>query len=201
MIFNSMLNILGFCSSILGSSGSYWNVTGITYVGNGAAGNGLNQLNAATGIFVDSNDTLYISDAGNYRILSYLSNAANPTVAVSGSSGTALNTFSTSMRYIYVDTSGNIYIADKSNNRVVRWASGGSTGVVVAGNNGAGAGLNQLNSPYGIWVDSSSNVFVAEYSNHRVTKWVSGASAGVVVAGITGSAGNLKSRTTTYTVS
>jgi sugar lactone lactonase YvrE len=129
-----MLNILGFCSSILGSSGIYWNVTGITYVGTGTVGNGLNQLSAPTGIFIDSNDTLYISDAGNYRIMSYICNAANPTVAVSGTSGTGLNQFSGNIRYIYVDTSGNIYIADKSDERVMRWVSGGSTGVMVAGN-------------------------------------------------------------------
>jgi hypothetical protein len=58
MIFNSILNILGFCSSILGSSGRYWNVTGIIYVGNGTSGSGLNQLNAPSDIFIDSNDTL-----------------------------------------------------------------------------------------------------------------------------------------------
>jgi hypothetical protein len=109
------------------------------YAGNGIAGNGLNQLNAPTAAFIDSNDTLYITDAGNYRIMSYLSNATNGTVAVLGTSGTALNQFSTTMRYIYVDTSENIYIADKLNNHVVRWASGGSTGVIVAGDSTGGA--------------------------------------------------------------
>jgi sugar lactone lactonase YvrE len=190
MIFNSMLNILGFCSSILGSSGNYWNVTGFKYFGTGTSGSGLNQLNAPTGIFIDSNDTLYITDAGNYRILSYLRNATNGTVAVLGTNGSALNQFSQNMRYIHVDTSGNIYIADKGNNRVVRWASGGSTGVIVAGNDTAGNSLNLLNGPYGVWVDSDSNVYVTDTNNERVTKWAPNATVGVVVAGITGSAGN-----------
>jgi sugar lactone lactonase YvrE len=185
-----MLNILGFCSSILGSSGIYWNVTGITYVGTGTVGNGLNQLSAPTGIFIDSNDTLYISDAGNYRIMSYVCNAANPTVAVAGAYGSGLNQFSGNMRYIYVDTSGNIYIADKTNERVMRWVSGGSSGVMVAGNGTVGPALSELDDSYGVWVDSNSNVFVTEFSNHRVTKWASGASIGVLVAGITGSSGN-----------
>jgi hypothetical protein len=192
MIFNSMLNILGFCSSILGSTGIYWNVTGIMYFANSTAGSGLNQLNAPTGIFIDSNDTLYISDAGNYRVLSYQRNATAATVVAgtSGVTGSALNQFSGNMRYIYVDTSGNIYIADKSNERVMRWAIGGSTGVMVAGNGVAGTALNQLDDPYGVWVDSNSNIFVTEFTNQRVTKWAPNATVGVVVAGITGSQGN-----------
>jgi sugar lactone lactonase YvrE len=190
MIFNSMLNILGFCSSILGSSGRYWNVTGIMYLGNGGSGNGLNQLNGPTGIFIDSNDILYVTDANNYRILSYPRNATTATVAVLGTSGTGLSQFSANMRFIYVDASGNIYIADKSNERVMRWASGGSTGVMVAGNATAGPALNELSDPYGVWIDSNLNLFVTENSNHRVTKWASGASVGVLVAGITSSSGN-----------
>jgi sugar lactone lactonase YvrE len=192
MIFNSMLNILGFCSSILGSSGKYWNVTGITYFGSGTAGSSLNQLNGPTGIFLDSSGTLYISDSGNYRVLSYQYNATNATIiaGTSGVTGTALNQFSANMRYIYVDTSGNIYIADKSNDRVMRWAIGGSIGVMVAGNGTAGPALSELYDPYGVWVDSNSNIFVTEYSNYRATKWAPNATAGVLVAGITGSQGN-----------
>jgi hypothetical protein len=180
----------------------YWNVNGVTYAGTGTAGAALNQLNFPFGIFINSNDTLYINDGSNTRVISYLTNAATGTVvAGANGNGAALNQLGSNMRFNYVDTNGSIYIVDVTNIRVVRWASGSSTGVVVAGNTGAGAGLNQLNSPYGIWVDSSSNVFVSEYANHRVTKWAPGSSSGVVVAGITGVAGNLKSRTATYTVS
>jgi hypothetical protein len=202
MVLNSMLNILNLYSFFIGSTGLYWNVNGVIYAGTGAGGAALNQLNFPTGVFMNSNDTLYIDDANNYRVVSYLTNAASGTVVAGGNgNGAALNQLGAGARYIYVDANASIYITDGSNNRVVRWASGGATGVVVAGGNGAGIGLNQVNSPYGIWVDSSSNVYVAEYSNHRVTQWAPGASTAVVVAGITGSAGNLKSRTTTDTVS
>jgi sugar lactone lactonase YvrE len=190
MIFNSMLQIFDFCSFILGLSGVYWNVTGVVYAGNGTAGSALNKLSSPTGIFIDMNDTLYINDQSNYRVVSYLRDATSGTIVAGiGTSGNASNQFSTAVRYNYVDASENIYIADTGNNRVMRWASGGSTGVIVAGTNTSGNSLNQLNYPYGVWVDSSSNVFVTDESNQRVMKWASGASAGVVVAGITSSSG------------
>jgi sugar lactone lactonase YvrE len=177
-------------------------VNGVTYAGTGTAGAALNQLSFPTGVFMNSNDTLYIDDASNYRVVSYLTNAASGTVLAgsTGVTGGALNTLGGGIRFNYVDSNGSIYIADGSYNRVVRWASGGSTGVVVAGNNGAGAALNQVSGAYGVWVDSSANVFVAESGNQRVTQWAPGASTGIVVAGITGSSGNLKSRTTTYCI-
>ncbi|CAF3668965.1 unnamed protein product, partial [Rotaria sp. Silwood1] len=173
-------------------AGTYWNVTGVTYAGNGTSGAALNQLSSPTGIFVTPNDTMYISDSGNWRIVAYLPNATSGSiVAGTGVGGSALTQLAINgIRYTYVDANQDIYISDSYNARVVRWASGGSTGVNIAGNNTGGSSLNQLNYPYGIWVDSSLNVFVSEYQNHRVTKWALGASAGVVVAGISGSSGS-----------
>ncbi|CAF0817290.1 unnamed protein product [Rotaria sordida] len=175
-----------------GFSGTYWNVTGVTYAGNGTRGTALNQLAAPTGLFITSNDTLYISDSGNWRVVAYLPNAASGSiVAGTGVGGTSLTRLASSgIRYISVEANENIYISDTYNERVVRWASGGSTGVIVAGNGTGGSSLNQLDYPYGLWVDSSLNVFVSEYQNYRITKWVPGASVGVVVAGISGSSGS-----------
>jgi sugar lactone lactonase YvrE len=201
MIFhlNNARRLLSPCLSRIGSTGLHWNVNGVSYAGTGVAGVALNQLSFPTGIFMNSNDTLYIDDASNYRVVSYLINATTGTVVAGGNgNGAALNQLGGGARYNYVDSNGSIYIVDLINSRIVRWASGGATGVVVAGNNGVGAGLNQFNSPYGVWVDSSSNVFVSESSNQRVTQWAPGATTGILVAGITGLSGNLKSRTTTY---
>lgn len=172
-------------------------MTGVIYAGTGSAGPALNQLSGPTGLFFNANDTLYIADSNNCRVLSYLPNAKNGTiVAGTGACGTALNRLSGGIRFIYVDASENIYVTDKNNDRVTQWASGGSTGVLVAGNGTSGSSLRQLNSPYGVVVDASGNVYVPDYSNHRVIKWAPGASAGVVVAGVTGSSGKSSERET-----
>jgi sugar lactone lactonase YvrE len=169
----------------------------LTFLGTGTSNIGLNQLSSPTGLFIDSsNNNLYVSDNGNYRVMMYsLSNTTSGsagtvvagTTNVTGNSS-SLEYFSTGIRYLYVDSSQNLYVADTYNNRVMRWASGASSGVMVAGNGTFGSSSGQVYYPYGIWVDSSSNIFIAEYQLNRLTKWASGASTGITVAGISGSA-------------
>ena len=119
-----------------GSSGSYWNIYGFRYAGTGTGGAPWHQLNGPYGISFDSNDTLYISDSLNFRIMSYLRNASNGTlVAGTGVNGNWVNRTSNSLRLNYVDGNGSIYFADTGNHRVLRWPIGGNIGVVVAGNN------------------------------------------------------------------
>ena len=189
MFSNSIIEgVLDFVH--LGISRIYWNVTGVSYVGNGTASSALNLLSLPAGLSITANGNLYISDGNNYRVLLYLPNAASGTiVAGTGAPGNALDQLDAGIRYNTVDTSGNLYVVDSDNNRVMRWASGASIGVLVAGNGTNGSSLDQLNFPYGVWIDSSSNVFVTEYYNHRVTRWAPGSSAGVVVAGVSNSPG------------
>ena len=171
-------------------SGVYWNVTGTTVADTGSPGNASNELNSPYGIYLDSNNNLYIADYFNSRVMKYLFGASNGTViaGITGLLGNGLN----QLNYptlLYVDSSENLYVSDTYNYRVMRWTNGASSGSIVAGDGTSGFALNQLSVPYGVWVDSNSNVLVAEYLNHRVTKWALGASSGIVVAGITGSPG------------
>lgn len=153
-------------------------------------GNSINQLTAPAGIFINANDTLFVSDGYNCRVLSYPPNSTNVTIVAGvGKCGVTLNRLAAHMRYLYVDANENIYVADTGNHRILRWPSGASAGVIVAGNGTTGASLEQLDSPHGVWVDSSANVYVTDYDNHRVMRWASGASAGVLVAGVTNSSG------------
>lgn len=166
----------------------FWNTTGVLYAGSTSTGSALNQLSSPNGIFIDSNDALFINDGGNHRILKYLPGATSGILAAgSGFGGTNASQLATSARFSYVDSNQNIYISDTNNNRVMRWANGASLGTIVAGNASSGPALEQVKNPFGVWVDSNSNVFVAESSNHRVTKWALGATAGIMVAGGNGS--------------
>lgn len=172
-------------SASLGTNNVYWNITSTRYAGTSSSGSNLNQLSSPTGLSIDSNDTLYITDSGNYRVMKYVRGATSGTiVAGNGTGGNELSQLAASgSRYNFVDSNRNVYVSDTYNGRVVRWANGATSGVIVAGNGSYGTTLNQLAYPYGVWVDSSLNVFIAEYQIHRVTMWSPGAITGVLIAG------------------
>ena len=48
-----------------------WMQNGITVVGGNGKGNGLNQLSSPIGIYVDDDQTVYVADARNNRILEW----------------------------------------------------------------------------------------------------------------------------------
>ncbi|CAF1341123.1 unnamed protein product [Adineta steineri] len=74
---------------------------------NGTAGSNANQLNNPAGIYVDSNNTLYVADTNNNRVMMYLSGSSQGTVL-----------FTVRSQYapyqLTLDKSGNIYVAGGS---------------------------------------------------------------------------------------
>jgi hypothetical protein len=97
-----------------------WNPTGITVAGNanGTAGSDLSSLNATVSIFVDNNDTLYVCDRNNNRIMKYYANATSG-ILVAGNL-TAGNTSSqlNLPKGVAVDQYGAIIVADSLNYRI-----------------------------------------------------------------------------------
>lgn len=90
-------------------------------------GNSLAELKSPTAIFVTPNGTMYIVDAGNFRILKWQSGQPMGFVVAGGcGSGLGLNQISTSFG-IYVDNQSNIYVSDTQNHRVVCWDAGNTT--------------------------------------------------------------------------
>jgi VCBS repeat-containing protein len=154
-----------------------------TVAGGNGSGSALNQIETATGIFVDDDGNLYVSESANNRVVKWAPGATEGTIVAGGNgTGSALNQLEGTDK-IHVDQSKNIYIVDRGNARVMKWALGASEGVLVAGGNGTGSALNQFNYPTGIHVDSDSNIYISDNGNNRVMKWVSGGSEGTVVAG------------------
>ncbi len=160
---------------------------GTTVAGGNGFGLEANQLNGPSGIYVDENGNVYVTDQGNHRVQKWAPGAASG-VTVAGGNGRGAGANQFNLPYgIFIDDSGNIYVVDQGNHRVQKWAPGAASGVTVAGGNGQGAGANQLNNPSGIYVDGSGNIYVNDVSNNRVQKWAQGVTTGVTVAGGNGS--------------
>ncbi|CAF3859332.1 unnamed protein product [Rotaria sordida] len=168
-----------------------WNSTGITIIGNGSNGFSLNQLNNPGDVFIGNDDTIYIADTSNHRILSInISSINNGTyygnviAGITNTPGTTSQTLK-NPKGIYVDSDKNLYIADTNNCRVQYWRYGSSNGSTVAGNaNGSpGAALDKLSQPYAVYVDQSKNIYVSDTGNGRIVQWISGNSSGILVTG------------------
>jgi sugar lactone lactonase YvrE len=114
-----------------------WNTTAITVAGQLYITNATSKyLNFPIGILVDASNTLYVSDAMNFRIQKFpLGNTTGQTVA--GQSNGVVGATAGYLNYpsdVAVDSNSNVYVADSYNNRVQLWRVNATSGITVAGN-------------------------------------------------------------------
>ncbi|CAF4184409.1 unnamed protein product, partial [Rotaria magnacalcarata] len=145
---------------------------GTLIAGGNGIGDGLNQLNYPTYLFVDRDHSVYVSDNNNHRVMKWVEGAKEGIVVAGGQgAGNAL----TQLYWpngIFVDTLSTLYVADSNNNRVMRWTQGDKTqGAVIVGGNGQGEGANQFNYPIGLSFDRHDNLYVADMNNARVQRF------------------------------
>ncbi|CAF0720066.1 unnamed protein product [Adineta steineri] len=148
-----------------------YNKEGIIVAGGNGQGNQLNQFNHPGFIFVDDDQSVYISDRNNDRVMKWRKDAKEGTVVAGGNGhGENLNQLSNPAGVI-VDDLGQIYVADSWNSRIMRWCEGNDKGEIVVGGNSQGSESNQLNAPRGLSFDDDGNLYVADYSNNRIQKF------------------------------
>lgn len=70
----------------------------------GSSGSNSSLLNTPSNVYIDNN-TIYVTDNGNYRVQRFLSNSIIGTTIISGSYGAALNQFYTSDIFYSFDDS------------------------------------------------------------------------------------------------
>jgi RHS repeat-associated protein len=140
------------------------------------------KFDSITGIAVDNAGSIYIADAGNYRIRKVNGNGIISTVAgngswgFSGDGGPAIQARLGSVYGVAADNAGNVYIADAGNYRIRKV---GANGIIttVAGNgtwtfsgDGGPAVRGGLNWPTGVAVDRVGNLYIADYGDNRIRK-------------------------------
>ena len=168
------------------SGGTITTVAGTGLVGQG--GDGVpattSALNGPTGVAVDSNGNLYISDANN-NVVREVSGGTIRTIAgnhvpgYSGDGGPATAAMLANPGGIAVDASGNVYIADGSS--VIRKLYPTGFITTIAGNgtqgysgDGGSAPLGMLNAPAAVAVASNNNVYVADAGNNAIRELIYG---------------------------
>ncbi|MCX7736557.1 MAG: NHL repeat-containing protein, partial [Candidatus Kapabacteria bacterium] len=155
-----------------------------------------NTLNRPVGLAVSSNGTLWISDAGNNRILKFnnahslSSNGPNADVVLGQPNMTSTSCITTQSGLcqpygITLDQTGNLWVADYYNNRVLKYnnAASKTNGANADGVLGQSNFVSNLEAfgQDGMFYPSSvamsgATLFVADYMNHRVLKFDNAAS-------------------------
>jgi hypothetical protein len=155
------------------------NVT--TVAGNGTAGYkdgiGTNaEFNLPTGIAIDHNGNLFISDAANFRIRKITPSGEVTTVAGNGRDGTIDGNsltagFSNNLNDLVADNNGNLFVED---GYLIRKISGNGTVTTIAGSGPGfkdGDGISaKFNVPVGITIDANGNLYIADVNNSRIRK-------------------------------
>ncbi|CAF1368059.1 unnamed protein product [Adineta steineri] len=148
-----------------------YNNEGIVVAGGNGKGNQLNQFNCPTFIFVDDNQSVYVSDGNNNRVMKWRKDAKEGTIVAGGNGhGRNLNQLSQPVGVID-DDMGQIYVADFENDRVIRWCEGKEEGEIIVGGNGKGNQSNQFKGPIGLSFDDQENLYVADALNNRIQKF------------------------------
>ena len=165
---------------------------GVTVAGysNGTSGSALDALSASWGLAIDQNDTLYISDCANARVVRIKAGFLNGSVvAGNGAAGSSLTQLGCPAE-LKIDTNSNIYVDDNAHCRVMLWRENASSGVIVVGNGACSNTNSTIGDSLGVALDSYGNLYVSDAAYHRVMKWPRNSTVGILVAGIPGVPGN-----------
>ncbi|CAF0948781.1 unnamed protein product [Adineta steineri] len=137
--------------------------------GTGSSGSAANQLNLPSGLFVDVQFNVYVTDCKNNRVQFFPSGQIIGITKVgNGATGTiTLNC----PHAITFDANSYMFLIDSNNNRIIGSGPYGFR-CLFGCTTSTGSTANQLNSPRTFGFDSYGNLFVSDQDNNRVQKFI-----------------------------
>ncbi|CAF4022679.1 unnamed protein product, partial [Rotaria sp. Silwood1] len=160
-----------------------WSTNGITVAGGNGQGSETNQLYWPCGLYVDDDQTIYVADEWNHRIVEWKSGAANGKVVAGGNGeGNGTHQLNHPVDVIIDKESDSLIISDDENNRVVRWPRrNGTLGETIISNI----------SCCGLTMGDNGYLYVVDYGKHEVRRYKIGDTQRTVVAGGNGQGNHL----------
>ncbi len=178
----SILSISAFCplraAAIDIHPNATWQQKGLTVAGGNGSGDGTNQLSYPCGLYVDDDQTIYVADQSNHRIVEWKWGATSGQVVAGGKGqGSGAHQLS-NPRDVIVDRERDcLIICDPGNKRVVRWPRrNGTSGETIIS--------NVLCN--GLTMDESGSLYITDHGKQEVRRYRRGESEGKKVAGVHG---------------
>jgi len=134
-------------------------------------------------MYIDDDQTIYIADQSNHRIVEWKNGAKSGQVVAGGNGPENRNDQLSGPTDVIVDKkSDSLIICDQSNRRVVRWPrQNGTSGEIIIANIYF----------WGLAMDNDGYLYVSDCSKHEVRRWKIGDTTGTVVAGGNGQGNRL----------
>ncbi|CAF1550797.1 unnamed protein product [Rotaria sp. Silwood1] len=152
-----------------------WAQNGVTVAGGNGSGSGINQLSLPWGLYVGDDQTIYVADTSNSRILEWKYGATNGKVVAGGNGeGNGAHQLNSPRDVIIDKDSDSLIISDRGNNRVVRWPRRNGTSGEIIFSNIAYVGLT---------MDENGSLYVVDEGKHEVRRYKTGDTQEIVVAG------------------
>jgi len=141
------------------------NVEGEYFGTFGSFGEGDGQFTSPSGIAIDSQGRVYVTDEHLHRIAVF--DATGQFLSKFGTKGTQEGEFDTPSG-IAIDNQDNLYVADTYNNRIQKFTADGRFQLSFGSQYD---GIGGLRLPWGVTVDANGNVYVADWGNDRIEKF------------------------------
>ncbi|CAF1055156.1 unnamed protein product [Adineta steineri] len=146
-----------------------WKQQGITVAGGNGQGNEVSQLSAPEGIFINDNNTIFVADYYNNRIIEWKHNSSNGQIVINETDQLWSPTD------VIVDQEKNfLIVADSANQGVTRWFCENLTNPQI---------LMSYIYSYGLAMDKYGFIYVSDSGNNEVRRWAEEEPDGTVVAG------------------
>ncbi|CAF1402134.1 unnamed protein product [Adineta steineri] len=156
---------------------------GINLAGGNGYGQKLNQLSDPHGMFIDNDQSIYIADTFNHRIVKWKLNSNEGQIIAGGNGyGNQNNQLSCPTNIIFDKENNSFIIADNGNKRVIRYFDQNQEYRLII--------ISNINC-WGLTMDRNGFIYVSDWKNHEVRRWKQGDENGELVAGGNGQGNHL----------
>jgi sugar lactone lactonase YvrE len=152
-----------------------WSQDGVTVAGSKRWGTSLAHLNFPSGIYVDDEETVFIADYSNNRVVKWKSGATTGEIVIGeGAQEDRSDRLRHPKDLIFHKASNSFIIADEGNRRVARWALTNDSGIQTI--------ISDVD-PSSLALDDEGFLYVCDFEKHDVKRYTIGENTGTIVAG------------------